>query len=137
MTHHLFISHSWAYSDTYDGLVKLLDAAPRFEYRNFSVPKDDPILKAPTDTALKAAIAQQMALSSVVIVLAGVYATYSKWINIEIELAQTGFVKNKKPIIAVQPWAAERTSIAVKNAADRIVGWNTNSIVSAIRELNV
>ena len=137
MAHHLFISHSWAYSDTYDGLIKLLDAAPRFEYKNFSVPKDNPIHRAPTDAALKAAIAQQMALSSVVIILAGVYATYSKWINIEMELAKTAFIYRKKPIIAVQPWAAERTSSVVKDAADRIVGWNTNSIITAIRELNV
>lgn len=41
---------------------------------------------------------------------------------------------NKK-IIAIQPWAAERTSSVVKNAADKIVGWNTNSVVGAIREL--
>lgn len=32
--------------------------------------------------------------------------------------------KYNKPIIAVQPWGAERTSSIVKNAADVIVGWN-------------
>ena len=53
-----------------------------------------------------------------------------KWINLEIELAQ----EMGKPIIAVEPWGAERTSAAVKNAADKIVGWNTYSIISAIRE---
>ena len=36
-------------------------------------------------------------------------------------------------IIAVQPWGAEKTSTVVKNNADYIVGWNTNSIVNAIR----
>ena len=69
--------------------------------------------------------------ASCIIILAGVYATYSKWINIEIELAKS---MNKK-IIAVQPWAAERTSMVVKNSADRIVKWSTDSIVDAIREL--
>ena len=39
---------------------------------------------------------------------------------------------NKK-IIAIEPWGAERTSTVVKNAADIIVKWNTDSIVSAIR----
>ena len=34
--------------------------------------------------------------------------------------------KYNKPIIAVQPWGAERTSSIVKNAADVIVGWNAN-----------
>ena len=41
-------------------------------------------------------------------------------------------MKNK---IAIEPWGAEKTSIKVKNNADKIVGWNTCSIVKAIREL--
>ena len=67
--------------------------------------------------------------ASCILILAGVYATYSKWINIEIELAQ----EMGKRIIAIEPWGSERTSVVVKNAADKIVGWNTSSIVSAIR----
>ena len=43
MTYHLFISHSWTYSDAYDKLVNLLDEANNFVYKNYSVPKDDPI----------------------------------------------------------------------------------------------
>ena len=70
--------------------------------------------------------------ASCVLILAGVYATYSKWINIEIELAKE---LNKK-IIAIEPWASKSTSTIVKNSADRIVGWNTDSIVNAIRELS-
>ena len=66
---------------------------------------------------------------SCVLIMAGVYSTYSKWINIEIELAKS---MNKK-IIAIEPWGSERTSTVVKNAADKIVRWNTDSIVSAIR----
>lgn len=30
--YNLFISHSWAYSDQYDRLVSLLNAAPNFDY---------------------------------------------------------------------------------------------------------
>ena len=69
----------------------------------------------------------------VVIILAGVYATYSKWIDIEIDLAKAGF-SNPKPIIAIRPRGNERISERVRRAADRIVGWNTESIVSAIRD---
>lgn len=129
--YNLFISHSWAYGETYDNLVKLLNAKPYFYYKNYSVPKDDPIHNAGSDWELKEAIKRQMQPASCIIILAGVYATYSKWINIEIELAKS---MNKK-IIAVQPWAAERTSMVVKSSADRIVSWNTNSIVDTIREL--
>ena len=62
-------------------------------------------------------------------VLAGVYSTYSKWINIEIEIARS----LGKKIIAIEPWASERTSQFVKNNADYIVRWNIDSIVSVIR----
>ena len=30
-TRNLFISHSWAYGDAYEKLVKMLDAAPKFK----------------------------------------------------------------------------------------------------------
>jgi hypothetical protein len=134
MTHNLFISHSWTYSDQYQRLVALLDSYPGFSYKNYSVPKNDPIHNAQTQTQLREAIRTQMQPASVVLILAGVYSTYSKWINIEIELAQRGFYSPKK-VIAIEPWGAERTSMIVKGAAHKTVGWNASSIVRAIQEL--
>lgn len=133
MTYNLFISHSWTYSDAYDKLVKLLNSVDKFEYKNYSVPKYDPIHNAKNDKELKAAIKEQMSHASCVLILAGLYATYSKWINIEIDLAKNDFVTPKK-IIAIEPWGSERTSVVVKNSSDKIVGWNSNSIVNAIKE---
>ena len=130
MTYNLFISHSWAYSDAYERLIRLLDKDHSFSYKNYSVPRDSPIHNANNEYQLKAAIKTQMQPASCVLILAGVYATYSKWINIEIGLAQS----MGKKIIAVQPWGAEKTSTIVKKASDTIVGWNTDSIVKAIRE---
>lgn len=129
MTYNLFISHSWTYSIQYNGLVRLLDANPYFSYKNYSVPKDNPIHNAPYQYQLKEAIRKQMQPASCVIILAGVYSTYSKWINIEIELAK----EMGKRIIAVEPWGSLCTSAVVKNAAHEVVGWNTASIVRAIR----
>ena len=129
MTYNLFISHSWTYSDAYEKLVALLDAKPYFSYKNYSVPKDDPIHHAYYDYQLRAAIKAQMQPTSCVLILAGVYASYSKWINIEIELAQ----QMGKTIIAIEPWGSEKTSTVVKKAANNIVKWNTDSIVDAIR----
>lgn len=129
MSYNLFISHSWTYGDAYDRLVGMLDAKPYFCYKNYSVPKNDPIHNARYDYQLREAIKRQMQPASCVLILAGVYATYSKWINIEIELAQ----QMGKKIIAIEPWGSEKTSAIVKNAANKIVRWNTDSIVSAIR----
>ncbi len=133
-TYNLFISHSWSYSDAYEKLVSLLDAKPYFIYKNHSVPKNDPIHNAPYDYQLYEAIKNKITGVHVVLILAGVYSSYSKWIDKEIKIAKTEFMI-PKPIVAIQPWGAEKTSRKVKEAADRIVGWNTDSIVSAIREL--
>ena len=129
MTYNLFISHSWTYGDAYDRLVDMLNAKPYFSYKNYSVPKYDPIHNVSNDYQLKEAIRRQMQPASCILILAGVYSTYSKWINIEIELAKS---MNKK-IIAIEPWGAEKTSTVVKSAADEIVKWNTDAIVNAIR----
>ena len=134
-TYNIFISHSWGYSDAYDKLVKMLDGEPRFSYRNYSVPKDDPIHKAGTDRELLEAIKERMQFCDVIVILAGVYSSYSKWINKEIQLANNGFTK-PKPILAIEPWASEKTSQIVKDNAHKIVGWNASPIVSAIRELD-
>lgn len=128
MIYNLFISHSWTYSDAYEKLVNLLDADPCFAYKNYSVPKNDPIHNATYDYQLKAAIRNKMQHASCVLILAGVYSTYSKWINIEIQLAQ----EMGKKIIAIEPWGAEKTSTVVKNNANKIVKWQTASIVNAI-----
>ncbi len=105
----IFISHSWAYSSQYDKIESFLNQENVMFY-NYFVPKDDPIHTRGSDKQLKDAIEAKIKGCSCVIILAGVYATYSKWINIEIELAQ----KYNKPIIAVEPWGAERTSLVVK-----------------------
>lgn len=125
----VFISHSWSYSEHYDKVECFL-TQERVPFYNHSVPKDDPIHTRGTDAQLRAAIDAKIKGCSCVIILAGVYASYSKWINIEIEIAQ----QYNKPIIAVQPWGAERTSVPVKNAADVIVGWNAKSVANAVRD---
>ena len=132
--YNLFISHSWNYANQYDRLVNLLRSRPYFDFGNYSVPPDDPIHSVGTNAQLRSAIRNHMLPCHVVIILAGVYASYSQWINIEIDLATTGF-SQRKPILAIRPWGNTRISDRVRTAADRIVGWNTESVVRAIREL--
>ena len=133
-TFNLFISHSWTYSDQYTRLVALLENRGYFRFKNYSVPSDNPIHTKGTIAELRRAIRQQMSPCSVVLILAGVYATHSRWINEEIDLATEGFA-TPKPIIAIEPWGSSRTSARVKSAANRVVGWNTESVVSAIRDV--
>lgn len=132
--YNLFISHSWTYSDAYERVCKMLDSqvtSNGFNYKNYSVPKNDPIHNAPNEIKLEEAIRAQMKSASVVVIMAGVYSTYSKWINIEIKIAK----EMGKKILAIEPWDSERTSKTVKDAADKIVGWNSISIVNGITNL--
>lgn len=132
--YNLFISHSWSYSDAYDQLVSLLNNAASFSYKDYSVPKDDPLRIHNSSyyrSELRNKIKNQMRCCSVVLILAGVYASYSESINMEISIAQ----ELGKPIIAIEPFGAEKTSQIVKSAARVVVRWNTSSIVSAIREV--
>jgi len=130
----LFISHSWAYGDAYEKIVGFLNSANYFDWTDYSVPKNDPIHNAANDKQLYEAIKRQMPFVNCVIMMAGVYSTYSKWINKEIEIAKTIY---SKPIIAVEPWGSEKTSKVVKDNADVIVKWQASSIIQAIRDYSI
>lgn len=128
-TYNLFISHSWAYSSHYDRLVGLLDQAPTFPYRNYSVPRYSPIHTNGTDRELYEAIKEQVRLASCVLIAAGVYASYSKWIDKEIRIASLDY---GKPIIGIKPLGNMRVSTKVRAAASELVNWRKASIEAAI-----
>ena len=135
-TYNLFLSHSWANGDDYDRLISLLNKRAYFIFKDYSVPKDNPIHDAPNSRALYDAIKRQMTPCHVIIIMAGVYATYSTWIQNEIKIAKGEF-RTSKPIVAVRPRGNVNVSTRVSQAADRLVGWNTESVVSAIREVSI
>lgn len=124
----IFISHAWRYDDEYYRLVKMLNEAPLFDWANYSVPRHDRLDTA-TDRELTEALHNQIRPTQVVLILAGMYTTYSKWIQKEIDIAN-GY---PKPIVGIKPLGSERIPSAVQEAAIEMVGWNTSSIISAIR----
>lgn len=129
----IFISHSWGYGGHYDTLTGFLDERPYFNWRDYSVPKEDPIHNARTRAALRAALKEKIRHASCVIVTAGVYCSYSDWIEEEIDIAQ----ELGKPIIGVRLWGAQRMSSLVQDNADVIVSWNKESIVNAIKDYSI
>ena len=81
---HVFISHSWAYSDHYSTLYdwifddKWSYGQASLVFLDYSVPKDDPIHNAPSERALREAIYRKIARSHVVVIPTGMYVNYSK-----------------------------------------------------------
>ena len=128
-TYDVFISHAWTYNSDYYRLVEMLDKAPNFKWRNYSVPEHDP-LKPKSKKDLKEALKRQMRPANIIIILAGMYATHSDWIEFEIDYAE----ELNKPMIGVKPWGQQRIPKVVQDAVKEMVGWNTSSIVRAIRK---
>ncbi len=132
----LFISHAWRNSDDYDRLVDILNAAPRFEWRNYSSPRHDPAKDPDTAAgrrALRIALDGQIRPVNCVLIISGMYAAYSFWIQAEINIAES----YGKPIVGIRPWDQERLPQAVQDAANEMVGWNSDSIVSTVRRLSL
>ena len=125
--YNLFISHAWHRSEHYNKIVEWLDDS-EIEYKNYSVPEDDP-LDVKTKKALKESLTNQISPSSCVLILAGMYAAHSEWIEYEINEA----VRMGKYIIGVKPWGQEKIPIIISNNANVMVGWNQTSVIDAIK----
>lgn len=135
-TYDLLISYAWFYSKGYNRAVELLNEAQNFTWRNYSVPKHDPVIDPKTEVGqrkLTSELDQQIRPVNCVIVMAGMYAEFKFWIQKEVELAQS----YGKPIVGLVPWGQKRTPVSVQNAAAEMVNWNTSSIVAAIRRQSI
>lgn len=130
--YHILISHSWDYSDQYDTVKGWLNASSYFRWTDYSVPITKP-LDVDGIRAQKQSIRNRISMCSCVIILSGMYVSYSDWIDFEIDTA----VSLGKPIIGVKPWGQERVPLKVQNSADIMVGWNASSVVDAVRQYSL
>ena len=131
-TYDLFVSHAWRYNDDYYRLERMLRDTLLFKWRNYSVPEHDPLINPNSfvgKSKLTELLVRQVKPVNCVLILGGMYAAHSEWILKEIEIAKN----YKKPIIGIYPWGQQNMPIAVQNSANELVGWNTNTIVAAIR----
>lgn len=130
--YHIFISHAWRYNDDYYKIVQWLNeakSAKRLNWSNFSVPEHDPFI-SPTShfgkNTLKGLLDKQINPASVVIIIAGMYAAHSEWIDYEIEKAMS----LNKYIIGMRPRGQERVPLKISNNANVMVNWNKESLLS-------
>ena len=127
-TRMLFISHAWQYEQAYLTLESWFDAAPNFSWKNCSVPSTH-ALPDKTTVGLAAGITRQMNPAQGVLIIAGMYAAHSGWIDYEISEAR----RMNKTIIGIRPWGQERLPVKVQEAARVMVNWNSQSVIDAVR----
>lgn len=127
--YHIFISHAWRYSQQYETVLTWLKKSG-LVFHNYSVPKYNPFAVQST-SQLEQSITAQIRPASCVIILSGMYAAHSHWIEYEIREA----VRMGKYIIGVRPWGQERVPLIIQNNADVMVGWNSSSVIGAIKNM--
>ena len=84
-----------------------------------------------TDAEIEQAITAKIKNAQVVLVIGGMYELYHKWMKYEVDEA----MRMGKPIIAIMPWGQSYMPVELQAKATQIVGWNSTSIVKAIRDL--
>lgn len=133
-TYHIFISHAWKYTEHYKKVVQWLNEAKHegiLDWKNYSVPEHNPLIDPNSSSGksiLKKELKDQMKHASVILVLAGMYVSYSDRIDFEIDTA----INSDKYIIGIEPWGQERIPSKVSYNADVMVGWNKKSVINAI-----
>lgn len=129
-TYNIFISHSWSHLDDLKRLRNLLNAKGYFNVEFMEVAPMYPIHSENT-YYIRHRLSERIKSSDVVLGIAGIYASYSEWMEWELNKAK----EQGKPILGVVPWGNERVSYVVSSKANKVVRWNTDSIINAIIEL--
>lgn len=129
--YHIFISHSWDYSSHYETVKSWIDDS-NITVSNYSISEDkafEPMRKY----LLKQELRQQIALSSVVVVIAGGYVAYSEWLEYEIKTAD----ELGKPILAIKPRGNVTWPSILNDCQNNIyrVNWDRKSFINTLKSI--
>ncbi len=128
-TYSLFISHSWNHDNVLQDLKTLIDVRGYFPAEYTQIEKDCPI-NSYRASVIKANITKRLESSDVLLAIAGVFASYSDWMQWEMDKAKELGLN----VIGVIPRGQERISKQVYERSVIDVRWNADSIVDAIRK---
>lgn len=127
----LFASHSWAYGHHRDGLHSLLSPTWRkgIEFHDFSASEEHPLHYGDDHDRLVRMLARRIQKCDAVLLLAGMYSSYSYWIDVEASLAR----HFNKPILAIAPHGQQRLSAVATDASPyEPIRWRGESVRNAI-----
>lgn len=127
-TYKIFISHSWDHVDDLRRLRNLLEQRGYFHVEFTEASPENPI-NSDKSKYIRTVLSQRIESSDIVLCIAGIYASYSDWMEWELDKA----IEKNIPIVGVIPRGKTNISRIVVNRAKETVKWNTESIVSAIR----
>lgn len=131
----IFITHAWRYHDDWTKVCALLDGAPGFKWRNFSLPWHDPAMDTNSEVGKKFiydALETQIIPVHAVVLLAGVYAIKSaqRWLDLEMEFAR----QHHKLIVGLPALGESAVPLSLSASCDKVAVWDSTSLVSALKE---
>ena len=127
-TYKLFISHRWEYDNLLQNLKDLLNERGYFSAEYYQFEKNCPC-NSEKASVIKANITKRLKETDVVLAIAGVSASYSEWMQWEMDKA----LELGLNIVGVIPRGNERISQEVYKRSVKDVRWNTESVVNAIK----
>ena len=121
-TYKIFISHFWTYVNDLKLLRNLLESRGYFCVEFPEFPPTDSVNSMNT-YYIRQRISERIAISDIVLGIAGIYASCSDWMKWELDKAAEKGI----PIIGVIPRGQERIFSIVSNRAIEIVHCNTKT----------
>lgn len=122
---YIFISHVFGYQEHYNSVVEAINNS-NVSWKNYSISEDN-LVDSNLTTVIKHKIENNIKCSSNVIVISGIYASHSDWIEWEFNKA----IQHNKEIIAIKPWGNVNLPAFISNSTYdklKIIGWNTSRI---------
>ena len=124
----LYAVHGWQQDEDYVRLFEYMESADNFFYRTLS----DPGAHSPQGdgpAARRSLINEALKQTECVVCTAGTWEHFNDWARFTVETARSLDI----PVVAVEHFGPKNIDIRLKGHAAETVGWDSRSIVDAIR----
>lgn len=123
----VYAVHGWLKDEDYVRLFEYLESAAGFYYRAVSNP--EPPL-ADGVAARRTLITEALKNAECVVCAAGIWDRFNEWARFTLDAARA----QDLPVVAIEHFGPKNMDIALKSQAAATVGWDSRSIVDAIRQ---
>jgi hypothetical protein len=120
--------HGWHQDEDYARLFEYLESADNFFYRALS----DPGAQSPDGAgpaARRTLISEALKHAECVVCPAGTWDRFNDWARFTVDSARSLDI----PVVAVEHFGPKNMDVRLKGHAAEVVGWDSRSIVDAIR----
>jgi hypothetical protein len=126
----LYVVHGWHQDEDYVRLFDYLESADNFFYRSMSSPE----ARSPEGEgviARRALVEEALKNTECVVCPASTWELCNDWARFTVEAARRRLL----PIVAIEHFGPKDMDPVLKGRASQVVGWDSRSIIDAIRHL--